>query len=175
MTWTERLEFDIDHAFKSVDGLMAKVDEKNLGWKPPSGDNWWTTAQLLNHLGESCGQLCRGFLTGDWGLPEGVKLEDMSMEEMLPPAEAMASVESVAQARERLAADRALALAMVREAGEDKLASQPAPAPWDPTPMPLGQRFGRMVSHLEHHKCQLFYYLKQQGVPVNTMDMYGMG
>jgi len=40
--------------------------------------------------------------------------------------------------------------------------------------MPLGHRLLGMVGHLELHKAQLFYYLKLQGKPVNTMHMYGM-
>lgn len=51
---------------------------------------------------------------------------------------------------------------------------RPTPAPWDPTAMPLGQRLLEMVGHLKNHKGQLFYYLKLQGLPVNTTHLYGM-
>ena len=50
----------------------------------------------------------------------------------------------------------------------------PAPAPWNPQPVQLGQQLLGMVNHLNQHKGQLFYYLKLQGKPVNTMHYYGM-
>jgi hypothetical protein len=31
-----------------------------------------------------------------------------------------------------------------------------------------------MLGHLTQHKGQLFYYLKLQGKPVNTGDLWGM-
>jgi len=30
-----------------------------------------------------------------------------------------------------------------------------------------------MIQHLDRHKVQLFYYLKLQGKPVNTADLWG--
>jgi hypothetical protein len=30
-----------------------------------------------------------------------------------------------------------------------------------------------MIQHLERHEGQLFYYLKLQGKPVNTVDLWG--
>jgi len=30
-----------------------------------------------------------------------------------------------------------------------------------------------MVQHLDRHKSQLFYYLKLQGVPMGTADLWG--
>ncbi len=30
-----------------------------------------------------------------------------------------------------------------------------------------------MIEHLKQHKGQLFYYLKLQGKPVNTSDLWG--
>jgi hypothetical protein len=32
----------------------------------------------------------------------------------------------------------------------------------------------RTPNHLAQHKGQLFYYLKLQGKPVNTTDLWGM-
>jgi uncharacterized damage-inducible protein DinB len=40
--------------------------------------------------------------------------------------------------------------------------------------MTLGHRCMHMVGHLAHHKSQLYYYLKLQGNPVNTHDLYGI-
>ncbi|MDH3592419.1 MAG: DinB family protein, partial [Planctomycetota bacterium] len=75
---------------------------------------------------------------------------------------------------QKLADDKALALRTIDETGEDNLTHKPAPAPWDPRPVPLGRRMLGMVQHLSQHKDQLFYYLKLQGKPVTTHTLYGM-
>ncbi len=148
------------------------VDEGQLEWKPPSGDNWMTTGQLLRHMTDACGKAMKGFLTGDWGLPEGMEISQLSPEDMLPPAGKMPSIGSVAEAIKLLDKDKQLALQMVEQAGEEKLNNQTAPAPWDPTEMILGERFSQMVLHLFLHKAQLFYYLKLQEKPVTTSHLW---
>ena len=55
-----------------------------------------------------------------------------------------------------------------------RLASDTAPAPWDPRPVILGYRLPQTITHLNQHKAQLFYYLKLQGNPVNTSHLWGM-
>ena len=66
---------------------MDLVDDDHLEWKPSTGSNWMTMGQLLRHITEACGMSIRGFVTGDWGMPEGVDLSTLPPEEMLPPAE----------------------------------------------------------------------------------------
>lgn len=162
MDWNTLLRSEIETTYKAADGLIAMVDDDALDWKPSTGENWMTMGQLLRHMTEACGVSCRGFVTGDW----------MSDTEMLPPAEKMQTVASVEEARTLLAADKQLSLEMLEQAATHM--ERAAPAPWDPTPMPLGQRLLQMVEHLSTHKGQLFYYLKLQGKPVNTMHLYGM-
>ena len=84
----------------------------------------------------------------------------------------MPTIGSVDDARKILAADRRLAIEMLATAGEDRLDRDPAPAPWDAIPMPLGRRLLEVVRHLDTHKCQLFYYLKLQGKPVHTGHLW---
>jgi uncharacterized damage-inducible protein DinB len=169
MNWTKLLEGEIEAAYRATDGLMQLCDGLPLNWKPSSGSNWMTTGQLLHHLTNACGHCCRGFVTGDWGMPKDAKPEDMT-----PPAEKMPSVASVAEARRLLAEDKAVALRMVKEAGEKDLDAKLVAAPWDPTQKPLGLQFAHMVQHLASHKSQLFYYLKLQGKPVHTGNLWGM-
>ena len=173
MDWKTLLKSEIEATYRAADGLMAMADDSALDWKPSSGKNWMTTGQLLRHAAGACGTSCRQFVTGDWGLPEGASVDDMSDEEMLPSAEKLPSAGSTEEARSLLAADKRLALEMVEKATNDM--ERATPAPWDPTPMPLGQRLLQMVEHLSHHKAQLFYYLKLQGKPVDTTHLYGMG
>lgn len=174
MKWTELLHSEIEGVYKATNGLLDLVEDDKLDWKPATGDNWMTTGQLIRHIASACGGVSKGFVTGDWGMPEGTDMEGLSMEEMLPPASAMLPYDSVAEAREHLSKDKELALQMIAEAGEERLENEAAPAPWDPRPISLGQRILGMVYHLDLHKTQLFYYLKLQGKPVNTMSLFGM-
>jgi hypothetical protein len=174
MNWTQLLHAEIESTFAVTEKLMSLVEDSKLGWKPSSENNWMTTGQLLKHLTEACGAAFRGFVTGDWGLPEGVKMEDIPPSEMLPPAEKLPTIASVAEAKQLLEKDKKIALAMVAACSEKELAEKPAPAPWDPSSIPLGHRLLQMVEHLKQHKGQLFYYLKLQGHPVNTGDLWGM-
>jgi len=169
MNWTELLMSEIESVYKVTQGLLDLVDEESLDWKPSEGSEWMTTGQLLMHLTIACGAPMCGYVTGDWGLPEEVDINDFSQlreiiglseEETLPPAEKLPTIGSVSEAKEYLA--------------EDKLANQPSKAPWEDTELILGHRLLHMVAHLSHHKAQLFYYLKLQGKPVNTSHLCGM-
>ncbi len=174
MNWTELLKNELERTYAAADRLIGMVDADSLQWKPESGSNWMTVGQLLKHMTGSCGAGCKGFMTGDWGLPPGMKLEDMALEEMMPPAEKMPSTASVDEARKLLAEDKALTLKMIEQAGEQELANKQVAAPWAPAaPEVLGRHMLFMLEHLNQHKGQLFYYLKLQGKPVKTPDLWG--
>ena len=174
MNWTQLLKDEIETTYATTATLMEKVDPVSLDWKPESGHNWMTVGQLLMHTSNACGAPCRGFVTGDWGLPEGMKLEDLSPEEMLPPAEKLPVVGSVEEAKRLLEEDKAVALQTIDQAGENDLTSKKIAAPWAPgAEYALGRHLLQMVQHLAQHKGQLFYYLKLRGQPVNTEDLWG--
>jgi hypothetical protein len=124
MNWTKLLKDEAADAYRAAEGLVALVEENDLGWKPATGNNWMTVGQLLMHLTSACGFCCRGFVTGDWGMPEGMKAEEMKPEDMLPPAEKMPAIESLPRAKKLLAEDRRLALEMIDRAGEADLAGK---------------------------------------------------
>ena len=107
-------------------------------------------------------------------MPDGMDMSELKPEDMMPPAERMPTVGSVAEAKKLLAEDKKIALEMVNQSSEEDLVNKQAPAPWDPTPMVLGHRLLQMVNHLNVHKSQLFYYLKLQSKPVNTEHLWGM-
>jgi hypothetical protein len=174
MNWKGLLEGEIHYAYGVADKMLDLVDESQLDWKPATGENWMTTGQLAQHIATACGGPIRGFVTGDWGLSPDVDVEKMSPEEMLPPAEALPSAESIADVKRLLADDKKIALDALAQCSEEKLATEPAPAPWDPSEMILGQRLLGMVNHLNQHKAQLFYYLKLQGKQVDTSHLWGM-
>ncbi|MCG8343823.1 MAG: DinB family protein, partial [Chlorobiales bacterium] len=124
MNWKELLTKEIESTFAATEGLLDLVDEDSLQWKPVTGSNWMATGQLLKHISNACGEGMRGFVTGDWGLPEGVDVNSMPLEEMLPPAEKMPAVASVAEAKKLLDEDRQLALSMLSACSEEELATK---------------------------------------------------
>ena len=107
-------------------------------------------------------------------LMELVEETNRKPEDMMLPAENMTTVTSVAEALDLLEKDRIVAREMLDSVTEDELETREAPAPWDPTTVNLGHRLLQMVAHLNSHKDQLFYYLKLQGKPVHTGNLWGM-
>lgn len=174
MNWTDLIKGDIEYTYGVTRKLIEMVDDDKLTWKPSTGSNWMTTGQLVKHLTDACGVACRGFVTGDWGFPAGVDPGNIPADQMLPPAETLPTIVSVAEALKLLEQDKKLALAMVAEAGENNLDNKLAGAPWDKLQMPLGNRLLQMVAHLSQHKGQLYYYLKLQGKSVHTGNLWGM-
>ncbi|MCE5270313.1 DinB family protein [bacterium] len=170
MQWKEMLRLELEGAFRATEGLFDLVGGSSLDWKPSAKNNWMTTGQLLMHLTCACGAGMHGFATGDWGVPP----EDMAADSRLPPAEKLPTIGSVKEAKAKLAEDKALAYKTLEACSEQQLSTQMAKAPWDNLDMVLGQRFLQMVHHLNQHKAQLFYYLKLQGQPVNTMHLWGV-
>jgi hypothetical protein len=174
MKWYELIEQELQGAYATIEKLLELVEPDKLEWKPATGSNWMTVGQLLMHLATSGGMAFKGFITGDWGMPEGVDPGEMAEGEMLPPAEKMPTVNSLDQARSLIAADKQLAYEQLASCTEEQLQNTPAPAPWDPRELSLGYRLLQMVNHLNSPKAQLFYYLKLQGKPVHTGHLWGM-
>ncbi len=177
MNWSQLLYAEMTETYAVTDKIMGMLEDKDLEWKPTTGENWMTVGQLLMHLTNSCGMCCRGFVTGDWGMPEmpDDACEQDSYEAMLPKAEQMPTIGSVAEARNLLAADRKVAFEMLEAAGEEKLGNEKIAAPWDPeNERTLGHHLLHMNYHLAIHKAQLFYYLKLMGRKVDTMTLWGI-
>jgi hypothetical protein len=179
MNWTEFLRAEIEETYAATDGLMALVPADRLDWKPATGDNWMSTGQLLCHLTSACGLCIKGLFTGDWGeyaevIEEASQAEADADDVFLPPAEALPTLESVDEARERLAADKAIALEILEATSEDALREETLTTPWDPRERTKAQFVQESIAHLATHKAQLFYYLKLLGEPVNTGHLWGM-
>ncbi len=174
MNWRELLMLELKGTYAVTEKLMSRVKDTDLGWKPSTGTNWMTTGQVLMHLTNAGGTCFKGFVTGDWGMPEGKGSGDIPPEEMMLPAEKLPTVASVGEALMLLSEDRRLAFDMLAKCSDDDLASKMVDAPWNPNKMALGLQLLMMVDHLKQHKSQLFYYLKLQGQPVHTGDLWGM-
>ena len=175
MDWKKLLQSELAYAFYAAEKLFDRLSDEDLDWKPSEGENWMTVGQLLHHLATGCGEGFKGFITGDWGFPEGVDPSQMSPEDLIPPADHLPAVESMAQAKTMLEKVKALAKQMLEQCSEDELANKIAPAPWDPTETVLGHRLLQSIEHQKQHKGQLFYYIKLQGQKVGTAHLWGMG
>lgn len=173
MDWKHDLGAAMAREYKAAEGLLSRLTDADLGWKPAADNNWMTAGQLAHHIGDACGMLFVGFTTGSWPMPEGFDPDNMKPEDMLPPAEKLPTVATVAEALERLHADREAAEAALAGCDDGRFAD-PTPAPWDPTLMPLAERLRQGIYHLASHKTQLFFYLKLRGLPVHTGDLWGM-
>ncbi|MDM7916201.1 MAG: DinB family protein [Candidatus Eisenbacteria bacterium] len=169
----EFLKREATDAYDVTDRLFAMLEPADLSWKPPAGANWMTVGQLLRHCTEACGVPIRGFVTGDWGMPDGRKIEDLPPEEMLPSAERLPSVSSLEEAHRLLAADRAVTLRSLDEVGESDLTAKKMAPPWGGPERTLFEHCCHMVAHLTQHKGQLFYYLKLMGRNVGTEHLWG--
>jgi len=171
MTLTQVLLAEAEATYAVADRLFGRLSDDELAWKPSEGKNWMTVGQLLRHCAtEACGKAAQGFVTGDWGLPEGVTMEDLVQ---LPPAATLPNVGSVAEARRLLAEDKALALRAIAGAGERDLLERRATAPWGGPEATLFEHLLHMIAHLNQHKGQVFYYLKLMGRDVGTPDLWG--
>lgn len=126
MNWNELLHNEIEKTYGVTESLMELVDSDKLNWKPSETNNWMTTGQLLMHLTNGCGAGIKGFVTGDWGMPEGMDVFELSPEEMLPPAEKMPTIENVKKAKDLLKEDKHLAVQMLEQCSEDDPANKPA-------------------------------------------------
>lgn len=174
MNWTELLQSTFDYQYDVASKLMALVSDDEVDWKPATGENWMTVGQLLHHITNACGSGVAGFVTGNWGMPEGFDPADMPADEMLRPADKLPTIKYLIKAQRMLAMDKELALEMLGRCSEERLNTEIAPAPWDKMEMVLGRRLLQMANHLEQHKGQLFYYLKLMGKPVNTSNLWGV-
>jgi uncharacterized damage-inducible protein DinB len=173
MALLEILRQEAELTYGVTEALIRRVDLATLNWKPTTGENWMTVSQLLKHCTEACGAGIRAFLTGDWGLPEGVRFEDLPPEEILPPASKLPAVTGVDEALRLLAEDRRGALEALESANEADLIASRRPAPWGGPELTLFQHLLSMITHLRQHKGQLFYYLKLLGHDVRTPDLWG--
>ena len=174
MTLTEVLLAEAEATYATAEKLFRRVGEDELSWRPSTGKDWMSVGQLLMHCASfGCGKAVRGFVAGDWGLPEETEVGDLPPQAHVPPPSALPNVASVEQALELLAEDRDLTVAHIAAAGEGNLLERTITAPWGGPELPLFQHLLHMIAHLAQHKGQLFYYLKLMGKDVKTVDLWG--
>ena len=165
---------EAETAYSITENLFALVSNNELLWKPSTGKNWMTLGQLMMHCPNfGCGKAVKGFVKGDWGLPEGKNIEDLNAENHIPPQIELPSVDKVEQAFKLLENDKKLALECIAEVDEAMFLDKTMVAPWGGSELSLFQHLLHMIEHLVQHKGQLFYYLKLMDKNVNTNNLWG--
>ncbi len=157
--------------YSITEKLFRRVSDRELSWRPSSGNNWMTVGQLLMHCANyGCGKAVHGFVTGRWS-----DLDSDENTDHVPAADSLPSVTSVEEALDLLSSDRCVAFECLEMAQESDLLSKEIRAPWGGPDLTLFQHLSLMIRHLDQHKGQLFYYLKLMGKDVNTRDLWGEG
>ena len=173
MDWKELLSEEIKHTYGVAAHLLDLVEPDMLTWKPSEENNWLTVGQLILHLTEACGVNVKGFVTGVWDYQQSASQQDR-LHTDLPSAQEFPEAKDIEQVKQLLLDDYQMTLNLLDSCSEYDLSKKKVSAPWDPQEVILGYRILQMVDHLKQHKGQLFYYLKLQGKPVNTLDLWGL-
>jgi hypothetical protein len=175
MTLKDILLNEAEKVYIITKNLFTLISNNEIQWMPTSGKNWMTVGQLMMHCASfGCGKAVQGFIKGDWGLPEGTKMEDLNEEDHVPSQTALPSIENVEEAIKLLDEDKKLTISCISELDETELLNRSLIAPWGGQKLILFQHLLQMISHLNQHKGQLFYYLKLMGKNVNTNDLWGL-
>ncbi|MBN1475311.1 DinB family protein [Candidatus Sumerlaeota bacterium] len=125
-------------------------------------------AQLIRHTASACASPIGAMLKGDFPKPEGGELK-------LPTVEEMEGYDTVQEALDHLARDEKQLRELIMRLGEEEFQTREVHPPWLPKPVPVWLFSLMMLDHLSSHRVQLFQYLKSQGLPVNTMTLWGVG
>jgi uncharacterized damage-inducible protein DinB len=166
---------EAEQAYNVTEKLFRKVTDNELQWKPEAGKNWMNISQVMMHIvNVGCGKAIRAVIIGKWSVPKSVDADGKETKMYLLPAEKQPSIESVKKALEMLEEDRKLTLQSINDVEESRMVSNRFTAPWGGSEATLFQHIRLMITHLNQHKGQLFYYLKLMGKDVNTGDLWGM-
>ena len=147
-----------EETYKITAKLMALVPDDKLDWRPAETADRWTTGQLMHHLTYSTGLFWQGVLKGQW--PDDGDTEQTNAAEH-------PSVPTVAEALEKLEANRALAAQLLVELPEDDFRNRTYCGPRidEPdSPKPLRHVLHYWVLHQVRHQSILLVYLKLLGV-----------
>jgi DinB superfamily len=125
-------------------------------------------AQLIRHTASACAGPIGMMLGGDFPKPEGGELK-------LPTVEEMEGYDTVQEALDHLDRDEKQLRELVMGLSEEEFQTREVQPPWLPMPVAIWFFGLMMLDHLSTHRVQLFQYLKAEGLPVNTMTLWGMG
>jgi len=149
MTHKQVLLEEAEATYSIAERLFRKVEDDELSWTPPTGENWMTVGQLLVHSASfGCGRAIQGFVKGDWGFPEESDTGGLTPEGHVPPVAALPTVVSIEQALELLAEDRSIALNCIEATDERSMLDRRVAAPWGGPETTLFQHLLHMVAHL---------------------------
>jgi len=160
MTRDEFYEFVME-SYRPAEGLIGMVPTDNVDWRPGTG--FMSLGQVIYHLSGGVG-------TGlDWLLARKLPAMDEVAECMK-----LANLPSCSskEALEKLERDKRILRQILDGLSEEDFTNKIVSAPWASAKM---ERMAfSFLGHFNHHKMQLFTYLKLLGLPVDTQTLYGM-
>lgn len=157
-----RKEFlaECDGELKPIQHLIRKAASTDLNWRPR--DDMMSTGQVMYHLSEGIAEGLRCLQTGQW---------PFSQDTMLPTLDQIKTVASAEEALSALEKDRVEIEKLLDQLTDQEFATKHVDTPWG-----MSGSFWRVafsfVEHWKMHKMQLFLYLRIQGLPLNTADLY---
>lgn len=140
--------------------LIRQAGSTDLKWRPRP--DMMSTGQVIHHLSEGLAMALQCLNTGEWPL---------SGEAMLPPLDKIPAIASVDVALAALQRDRSETEKVLAGLSEADFGSKQVSVPWGESGLFWRLAFS-FLEHLKMHKMQLFLYLRLQGLPLNTMDLY---
>ncbi|MFH1861982.1 MAG: DinB family protein [bacterium] len=151
---------EYDNELRPLRNLVQKTEGTDLNWRPRV--DMMSTGQVIYHITEGIAEGLRCLLTGNW---------PFTAETMLPTVDQIKSVVSVKEGLAALEKDRTETEQVLQELSDQEFASKYVETPWGYN----GNMWRISLFFLEHmkmHKMQLFLYLRIQGLPISTMDLY---
>jgi DinB family protein len=141
--------------------LLNLIPADQLDWRPPAPDAW-TAGLLIGHLLDCLAGFCAVLAAIEpQRLAHFAELRNLAVNHSCAPA---AAITRIALYRTRI--DEGFVLL------DDLRLSQLLPTAFVPEGEPLITLMLGNLEHLINHKHQLFTYVKQMGIKVNTRDLY---
>lgn len=145
---------------KCLQSLFAKAKATDLNYRPRS--DMMSTGQVIHHLAEGVGETLKMTVNNSWpNMPNGGMLT----------LEQMPTIPSIDAAIAMLNKDGAATSDYLSTIPEEQFANNVYGTPWGAQGK-LWRLALHYLQHMQMHKMQLFQYLRIQGLPINTMDLY---
>jgi uncharacterized damage-inducible protein DinB len=132
--------------------LIELVPRDKLDWAP--GIGMMTLRELVHHLSVIGAAGMRGIVYESWERP---------------PRDPEATIDG---ALERFKRSTAEVLSLFDGVSDAELARREVTSPWGAT-MTVARAMTALIEHDVHHRTQLFIYLKQLGLEVDSMTLFG--
>jgi uncharacterized damage-inducible protein DinB len=148
---------NVSHPLRVLMELGLKQD---LQWK--AGEKFWRLGELISHCA-ICPMPVVHAIDGQWPGKEAMAKHQEELKNDMPGV----AKRALAEFDERFN----LAMESLAQLSEDDYTNKPTSTPWG-NKGSMAKVLQGMADHQNAHKVELYMYLKQMGVEVNTMTLY---